>query len=74
MKWSRIAHPKRAKIQQLTQIATKTQMKKRQDQTEVIILVYQGLQKVGLMLNLLPPPTKSYKTTITGDSTILRRP
>lgn len=72
MKWSRIAHLQIAKMQQLTQTATKIQMKKGQDQTEVINLVFQELQKVGLMLNLLPPSWKT--TTITGDATTISRP
>lgn len=57
-------------MQQLAQTATKIQMKKPEDQREVIILVYQGPQEVGLMRNLFPP-TKSCKTTIAGDATIL---
>ena len=74
MIWSRIAHLQIAKMLQLTQTATKIQMEKKgQDQTEVINLVFQELQKVGLMLNLLPP-TKSWKTTIAGDSTVISRP
>lgn len=72
MKWSRIAHLQIAKMQQLTQTATKIQMKKGQDQTEVINLVFQELQKVGLMLNLLPPLWKT--TAIAGDATIITRP
>ena len=72
MKWSRIAHLQTAKMLQPTQTATKIQMKKGQDQTEVINLVFQELQKVSLMRNLLPPSWKT--TTIVGDAATISQP
>ena len=57
-------------MQQLTQTATKIQMKKLQDQVEVIILGHQGHQRVGLKRNLLPP-IQSCKTTIAEDAAII---